>query len=196
MRYFVIPENFFKELSKNENKLYVRVWWYWLSEFAEQIFEPDFLEKQQVLHPAISEIKNIYLSGIQHFSGFEIKKKGKSKKPITREELLIASQVIEFFNAICGTTYSTKSNADIVAARLREGYTTSDFKIVIEKQYKRWNNTDLQKYLRPNTLFQKTKFENYLNSRDEQPASNIKKFADSVAKAKALVGVRKNTRGI
>ena len=193
MRYFVIPENFFKELSKNENKLYVRVWWYWLSEFADQIFEPDFLEKQREKYP-ISEITDIYQSGIQLLSDFQIKEpKGKPKTPKTREELIIAGQVIDYFNSICGTTYTTKSNADIVIARMKEGYTISDFKIVIEKQYKRWKNTELEKYLRPNTLFQKSKFENYLNSRDEQPASTIKKFADSVAKAKALVGLRKNT---
>ena len=190
MRYFVIPENFFKELSKKENKLYVRIWWYWLAEFVDEIFEPEFLAKQEALHPSISEIKDIYQTGIQLLSDFQIKEpKGKPKKPKTREELVIANQVIEYFNSVCGTTYNIKSNADFIIPRLREGYTISDFKMVIDKQHKRWKNTDLEKYLRPLTLFSKTKFENYLNSPDEQPASTIKKFADSVTKAKALVGL-------
>ena len=52
----------------------------------------------------------------------------------------------------------------LVRARLKEGFTEIDFLQVIEKKCKDWLNTDMEKYLRPETLFG-TKFENYVNER-------------------------------
>ena len=46
-------------------------------------------------------------------------------------------------------------------------YSLDDFKTVIDKKCVDWMNTDMQKYLRPETLFG-TKFESYLN----QPIRN------------------------
>ena len=41
--------------------------------------------------------------------------------------------------------------------------TLEDFKTVIDKKYDEWYGTNMQQYLRPETLFG-TKFESYLNS--------------------------------
>ena len=49
-------------------------------------------------------------------------------------------------------------------ARLNEGYSLDDFKQVIEKKVNEWKGTEMEKYLRPETLFG-TKFENYLNQK-------------------------------
>ena len=63
-----------------------------------------------------------------------------------------------------GSSYrhSTKKTKDLIKARFNEGFTLEDFKIVIDKKCVEWMNTDMQKYLRPETLFG-TKFESYLN---------------------------------
>lgn len=194
MRKYVIPEIFFKSIAE-KGKLYSRVWFYWLSGFVDELFEPDFLEKQEA-SLKLSEIKEIYHFGIrflqQDFKIIENKK----EKVLSKEHKDIAIQVIEYLNSQAETTFSTKlgSNIELICARLKEGYTLQDFKCVIDKKVKDWKGTDWAKFLRPNTLFAKTKIENYLNSNnnDKQPTNKFSKFADSVAKAKTIIGVHHN----
>lgn len=57
---------------------------------------------------------------------------------------------------------TTKKTRDLIKARFKEGFTLEDFKTVIDKMCVEWMNTDMQKYLRPETLFG-NKFESYLN---------------------------------
>ena len=52
----------------------------------------------------------------------------------------------------------------LIRARLKEGFKEMDFIEVIDKKCKDWLDTDMEKYLRPETLFG-TKFENYVNER-------------------------------
>lgn len=72
--------------------------------------------------------------------------------------------IISFLNSTTGSKYkaSTDKTRRLIAARLAEGFTIDDFKAVISKKAKEWQNTDMAQYLRPETLFG-TKFEGYLN---------------------------------
>lgn len=58
----------------------------------------------------------------------------------------------------------SKTNIRLIKAILEEGYTVEDCCLVIDEQVKNWKN-DLQmnKYLRPITLFRPGNFESYLN---------------------------------
>ena len=73
-------------------------------------------------------------------------------------------EICEHLNLRTNSNYrhTTKKTRDLIKARFNEGYTLEDFKIVIDKKCVEWMNTDMQKYLRPETLFG-TKFESYLN---------------------------------
>ncbi|MEE1061289.1 MAG: conserved phage C-terminal domain-containing protein [Ruminococcus sp.] len=73
-------------------------------------------------------------------------------------------EIVEYLNAKVGTSYkaSTKATQKHINARLKEGYTVDDFKKVINRKTEEWQNTDMSKYLRPDTLFG-AKFESYLN---------------------------------
>lgn len=75
-------------------------------------------------------------------------------------------EVVDYLNAICGTNYRKNSakTQSFIKARLNEGYTVDDFKTVISKKAKEWKGTEMEKYLRPETLFG-TKFESYLNAK-------------------------------
>ncbi len=75
-------------------------------------------------------------------------------------------EVVDFLNALCGTNYRKNSakTQSVIKARLNEGYTIDDFKTVISKKAKEWKGTEMEKYLRPETLFG-TKFESYLNAK-------------------------------
>lgn len=56
-----------------------------------------------------------------------------------------------------------KTTQKHINARLAEGYTVEDFYTVIDKKCAEWRGTDMEKYLRPETLFG-SKFESYLNA--------------------------------
>ena len=67
-------------------------------------------------------------------------------------------------NETTGSNYkaTSKKTQSLIRARLLDGFTVDDFKAVITKKAKEWQNTDMAQYLRPETLFG-TKFEGYLN---------------------------------
>ena len=76
--------------------------------------------------------------------------------------------VIEYLNERSGKSYrySGKATKRHIKARFEEGFSLEDFKRVIDWKVAEWTGTDMEKYLRPETLFG-TKFESYLQ---EAPA--------------------------
>lgn len=84
--------------------------------------------------------------------------------PAKAEPCIPYKEIIEHLNLRTSSNYrhSTNKTKDLIKARFNEGFTLDDFKIVIDKKSVEWMNTDMQKYLRPETLFG-TKFESYLN---------------------------------
>ena len=84
--------------------------------------------------------------------------------PTKAEPNIPFKEICEHLNKLTNSNYrsSSKKTQELIKARFNEGYTLDDFKIVIEKKCFEWMNTDMQKYLRPETLFG-TKFEGYLN---------------------------------
>ena len=83
---------------------------------------------------------------------------------ISNSITITISKIIEILNKKLNSKFTTKNKATIrhIKARLSEGYTIEDFEKVINKKYEDWHGTEMQKYLRPETLFG-TKFESYLN---------------------------------
>ncbi|ELK4352964.1 phage protein [Staphylococcus pseudintermedius] len=73
-------------------------------------------------------------------------------------------EVINYLNKQTGKQYksTTKKNQTVIRARTDEGFSLDDFKRVIDNKVSEWKGTDMEKYLRPETLFG-TKFEGYLN---------------------------------
>lgn len=78
----------------------------------------------------------------------------------------IYSEAVEYLNEKAGTKYksSSKNTTKHIKARINDGYTLEDFKTVIDKKCSEWLNTDMEKYLCPDTLFG-SKFEKYLNQK-------------------------------
>lgn len=82
----------------------------------------------------------------------------------------IYSSVIDYLNEKTERTgkdrYSSTSTKTktLIKSRLKEKYELEDFKTVIDKKCKEWLGTDMEKYLRPETLFG-NKFESYLKQK-------------------------------
>lgn len=76
-----------------------------------------------------------------------------------------ADEIISCLNEKAKTHYksNTPKTVRLIRARLKEGFTIEDFKVVIEKKCTDWlGNEKMERYIRPETLFG-TKFEGYLN---------------------------------
>ena len=82
--------------------------------------------------------------------------------------------IVFYLNEKAGTNYkpTSKKTQSLIKARLKEGFTLTDFKTVIEKKCSKWqHDPKMAQYLRPETLFG-SKFESYLN----EPAAAEKTF--------------------
>ena len=85
----------------------------------------------------------------------------------------IYKKTVDYLNEKAGTKYksNSKNTTKHIKARLNDGYTLEDFKTVIDKKCSEWLNTDMEKYLCPDTLFG-SKFEKYLNQKINGPKIN------------------------
>lgn len=89
--------------------------------------------------------------------------------------IIIYSRVIDYLNLKANKNFkaSTKKTQDLIKARLNEHFTENDFRKVIDTKAAEWkNDSKMQKYLRPETLFG-TKFESYLNENQETNSETI-----------------------
>lgn len=83
--------------------------------------------------------------------------------------LYIVEQILDYLNQQTKKHFKKTSSKTktLINARLNEGYKLEDFKKVIDNKTKDWLKTDMNKYLRPETLFG-TKFESYLNEKQKE----------------------------
>lgn len=111
-----------------------------------------------------------------------------SESDTDKSKLTEIKDIVQYLNDRCGTRYryQTKGTQEHINARLKEGYTVDDFKTVIDKKFEEWYGTDMEKFLRPETLFA-GKFESYLNQKivkktyQSQTAQMLDGFYDQTA---------------
>ncbi len=77
-----------------------------------------------------------------------------------------AIAVLTHLNLVSGSRYQkSRTSLENIRARLREGFTVNDLKLVIDLKHEHWHDNDEQyQYMRPETLFGPKKFEGYLQS--------------------------------
>ena len=82
-----------------------------------------------------------------------------------KKDTKVYAEIIDYLNLKAVTRYKTssKKTQSLINARLNEGFTLDDFKTVVDKKVAEWKGTEMEQYLRPETLFG-TKFEGYLNA--------------------------------
>ena len=103
---------------------------------------------------------------------------GGSKETLPNNKEYNKSSNIDIENIICrlneksGKKYkaTNKATQEHIKARLAEGFTLEDFYTVIDKKCEEWLGTKMEQYLRPSTLFNREKFEGYLNAPKVQKA--------------------------
>ena len=99
----------------------------------------------------------------------------KPKKPKEEKQEVdytpLVEEIVFYLNLHAAKHFrsDTASTVKLITQKLKKGYTTLDFKTVIDVKVAEWIDTDMEKFLRPETLFS-NKFDSYLN----QPKNNGK----------------------
>lgn len=89
-------------------------------------------------------------------------------KPPKQTYTTEANEVLAYLNQVVGSRFRpVPANLNLIASRLRDGATVEDAKAVIDRQHLEWaNDATMRKYLRPETLFNATKFAGYVGQVD------------------------------
>ena len=87
-----------------------------------------------------------------------------------------AEEVLRFLNRKSGKNYrAVDTNLKMIIARLKSGATVQDCKSVIARKQSEWGSDEkMEKYLRPATLFNATKFEQYFGELVEETEENVR----------------------
>jgi uncharacterized phage protein (TIGR02220 family) len=113
----------------------------------------------------------------QHLEGYN-NQQVTTKQPPSNQQLTTKEEsnkdknvykyIVEYLNEKANKNFrpTTKKTQSLINARIREGFTLDDFKKVIDIKCSQWLDTEMEKYLRPETLFG-TKFESYLNEKSK-----------------------------
>lgn len=109
----------------------------------------------------------------------EIEKRNKNKEIDIEEDDFPYHEVIHYLNELIGSCYREDSETiiNLMRAHAQNGFKKEDFIIVMDKKWREWKDSDMIKYMRPETLFGE-KFESYLNQKEseEQKKYNEKDF--------------------
>jgi len=75
-------------------------------------------------------------------------------------------EIVEYLNKKATTKYryTSSKTKELINTRFKEKFTLTDFITVIDKKCSEWLSSDMEKFLRPETLFS-NKFEGYLNQK-------------------------------
>lgn len=130
-------------------------------------------ESQSKIPPRVSDASSTRESGVQG-EGKGREGKGKELNTLSGKpdvtpnsesnpgEATLAREAIRHLNFRTGAKYrEVDANLRLVRARLSEGATLDEIKAVIDAKVAEWSGTDSAKYLRPETLFNATKYSQY-----------------------------------
>lgn len=102
----------------------------------------------------------------------------------SKEDRFNYDKFISWFNEITGRSFSSKALfKKYINARLNEGFTKEDIAKVVTFKASKWKDTEMKEYLRPNTLFALSHFDNYLQeAKESSPEPQKKKSNTSSAR--------------
>jgi len=111
----------------------------------------------------------------------------------TEKFATLADKIIDYLNEKAGTRYRhSKASRKYIIARLKEGSTLEDCKLVIDHKVGKWlHDPEMSEYLRPSTLFRPSHFEEYLAAAirwHEQGRPRSEKEQEARNKALAALG--------
>ncbi len=108
-------------------------------------------------------------NGTERITPFK-KNEVKNNKIINKDCL----DVINYLNEKTGRRYKATENYNrLINGRKSEGHTVEEMKQVIDIKCDEWSGTDMEKFLRPSTLFAPSHFEDYLNQKPVKKKTSL-----------------------
>ena len=110
-------------------------------------------------------------------------------KIVSEDDKHFCTRVIEYLNDKAGTYYPAKypspATTSILQRKADYDCIIEDFFSVIDRKVKQWKGTDFEIYLRPSTLFNRTKFGNYIGEHGKQTTEKTRfsKFSSTIQAA-------------
>lgn len=111
--------------------------------------------------------------------------KNEKKKDMSAKPTIDYRKIIDYLNLQSGHKYRvTDKTRSLIHGRLAEGFTEHDFGLVIHYKSLEWKDSqEMSRYLRPNTLFAPSHFDDYVNEARE---AAIKKQRASTSEPRGL----------
>jgi len=111
--------------------------------------------------------------------------------PLSGDTRQVVENVLTYLNSKSGKKFATsgskcEASAKLVADRLKQGYTEQELCRVVDMKVNEWRGRDMDKYLRPATLFNKTKFEQYMGELNATP--KYQNIVDRMREEQELLG--------
>ena len=122
----------------------------------------------------ISAVDGTVNSTVSELEILQTNKTNNNEIDNNNNKLSVYKEIISYLNEMTKSSFrvNNKSTQKFIDARLNEGYSVSDLKLVIKDKTDEWmhkvgvpdwqKDKDMTKYLRPSTLFKASKFEEYL----------------------------------
>lgn len=122
------------------------------------------IHREHVTDKHIIVTCNVTNSTIQSKPATTKEQKENQSKPINEQHGLAINAIITYLNEVTNKRYTTTNATTVrlIIARLNNGFSLEQFKYVIDVKAAHWMNTEMEKFMRPETLFG-NKFEGYLN---------------------------------
>lgn len=114
-----------------------------------------YREKQRLLRNASSNVTEDVTSNDREEKRREENKQAKA--------CMSFSSIIDYLNEKTGKEFKpVESNLKFIKARVGEGHSLDDLKAVIDRKVLEWSGSKMEQYLRPSTLFNAEKFNQYV----------------------------------
>lgn len=120
------------------------------------------------VNSTVSELENLQSGTVKttvsELENLQTNKTDNNKIDNNNNKLSICTEVISYLNLKAKKNFKvdTASHQKFIKARLKEGYVLEDFKKVVDIMVAKWQGTEYEQYLQPQTLFG-NKMDNYLN---------------------------------
>ena len=110
---------------------------------------------------------------------------GEESIDIDDKKLSVYQEIVDYLNELTNSSFkaTNKNTQKLINARLKEGYTVDDLKLVCKDKTDEWlykigvpswqKNENMERYLRPSTLFKVSKFEEYLEKARKNQKNQI-----------------------
>ncbi|MEE9458240.1 MAG: conserved phage C-terminal domain-containing protein [Candidatus Bathyarchaeia archaeon] len=139
---------------------YIFIWHEWISQQNQMVSD--------MTPPPMSDMTSPYKETHSNNINILLKSENEEEKSKAKEIKKSAQEVLEYLNNTASSSFRiVDSNLRGIIALLITNVSVNECKTVIDVKTKEWKNTEMEKYLRPATLFRRSKFENYLGQYTE-----------------------------